>query len=106
MPFAAADRDSAAHHLAVVTLPTGINRGEVRASLNAAGVQTSVHYPPIHQFTAYAKRKIRPLPRTESVAERLLTLPLFPSLTVEQQQLVMDELVAAVSRERPAAVTP
>ena len=98
MPFAEADRAAAAHHLAVLLLPAEVDREDVRASLTAAGVQTSVHYPPIHRFTAYADIPSRPLPRTEQVERRILTLPLFPGLTDEQQQLVADELLDAVGR--------
>ncbi len=98
MPFAEADRSAAAHHLAVVVLTPGVDREEVRASLTAAGVQTSVHYPPVHRFTAYADTPSRPLPRTEQLETRILTLPLFPTMTDEQQQLVADQLLAAVAR--------
>ena len=59
-------------------------------------IQTSVHYPPIHRFTAYAGRAGRALPRTDAVAGRILTLPLFPHLTDEQLDLVVERLLRAV----------
>ena len=48
------DRADSAHHLAVVAPAPDIDREDVRTSLDRAGIQTSVHYPPIHRFTAYA----------------------------------------------------
>ena len=48
-----AAREGGAHHLAVVVLPDGAERAQIRADLAARGIQTSVHYPPIHRFTAY-----------------------------------------------------
>ena len=79
MPFADPE-PTAAHHLAVILLPPGVDRDAFRASLEEARIQTSVHYPPIHQFTAYRERDTRALPATEDIATRLVTLPLYPDL--------------------------
>ncbi|MCE1189613.1 MAG: DegT/DnrJ/EryC1/StrS family aminotransferase [Ignavibacteria bacterium] len=57
-------------------------RDEVRDQLHAQGIQTSIHYPPAHKFSIYADNKV-PLPVTEYVAERLITLPMYSSLTRE-----------------------
>jgi dTDP-4-amino-4,6-dideoxygalactose transaminase len=99
VPFAggAPHRDSA-HHLAVVVLPRGSDRERLREALAARRIQTSVHYPPIHRFSAYEASGARPLPRTNELGERLLTLPLFPHMTEEQVDEVADALVAAVDR--------
>jgi dTDP-4-amino-4,6-dideoxygalactose transaminase len=98
MPFADAGADVvSSHHLAVVLLPEGTPRAEVRDALTAARVQTSVHYPPIHRFSRYAELGARrPLPRTDAVAERLLTLPLYGHMTDEQVERVADVLIGAV----------
>jgi dTDP-4-amino-4,6-dideoxygalactose transaminase len=98
MPFpdpAAQDRSS--HHLAVVLLPEGVDRIAVRERLTEKRIQTSVHYPPIHQFTAYDELgSRRELPRTDAVADRIVTLPLFAAMTDDQVDAVVTELVAAV----------
>jgi dTDP-4-amino-4,6-dideoxygalactose transaminase len=89
-----------AHHLAVVVLPEGVPRHEVRTRLAEAGIQTSVHYPPIHSFSAFADvAERRPLPQTDRVAHRILTLPLYAELAEEQIELVVESLLSAV---RPA----
>jgi len=80
------------HHLAVVVLPEGADRAEVRTALDEQGIQTSVHYPPIHTFSAYRADSRRTLPRTESVAERLLTLPLHGRMTDDQADTVVEAL--------------
>ena len=98
VPFHAADQQSSAHHLLVVVLPEGADRGAVRGRLNEARVQTSVHYPPIHSFTTYAESAHRALPQTDALAPRLLTLPLFGHITDEQVDLVVTELRAALER--------
>jgi dTDP-4-amino-4,6-dideoxygalactose transaminase len=80
------------HHLAVVVLPEGADRAAVRGALADAGIQTSVHYPPIHTFTAYQGVSGRPLPQTD-VAERLLTLPLYGRMTDDDADLVAETLL-------------
>jgi dTDP-4-amino-4,6-dideoxygalactose transaminase len=90
------DRETAAHHLAVAILPEGADRTRVRDALATRGVQTSVHYPPVHRFSAYAALPSRPLPRTESIADRILTLPLYPHLADDQVELVASTLLDAL----------
>jgi dTDP-4-amino-4,6-dideoxygalactose transaminase len=96
MPFATRPEVLATHHLAVIVLPEGKARHEVQSALAARGVQTSVHYPPIHMFSAYKDQEQRSLPVTEALAERLLTLPLFPHMTDAQVSTVVDAVLAAV----------
>jgi len=68
-------------------------RDKVRIALEQEGIGTNIHYPtPIHLQPAcasygYARGM---LPVTEAVAERILSLPMYPELTEEQLQLVVD----------------
>ncbi len=95
MPFADAGGERSAHHLAVVVLPKGTDRDELRTALQADGIQTSVHYPPIHGFAAFADvRRPAALSVTEELAPRLLTLPLYPTLGEQRVDLVCDALIA------------
>jgi dTDP-4-amino-4,6-dideoxygalactose transaminase len=99
MPFADVPQHATSGaHLAVVVLGGAVDRDAVRERMRSAGIQTSVHYPPIHTFSTYADiRAARSLPRTEDVAGRLLTLPLFPHLRDEQVEEVLGALRAAVA---------
>jgi dTDP-4-amino-4,6-dideoxygalactose transaminase len=99
MPF---DDDEAqrasSHHLAVVLLPDGAPRDDVRTALQEERIQTSVHYPPIHLFSLYSRDgSVRPLPRTEDAARRLVTLPLYGQMSDEQIEAVVDGLLQALS---------
>jgi dTDP-4-amino-4,6-dideoxygalactose transaminase len=98
MPFGDADaQETSSHHLAVVLLPEGTSRADVRTTLNDAGIQTSVHYPPIHQFSHYEELGARrPLPRTDAVAERLLTLPLYGRMPDADAERVAAALLDAL----------
>lgn len=89
--------DSSAHHLFVVALSPDI-RDAVRAHLQEERIQTSMHYPPIHRFTAYSELGgRRPLPRTDEVAARLVTLPLYPHMSEDDVALVCEALTRAVA---------
>jgi len=101
VPFGgASSRSRSAHHLQVVVLPEGVDRDAVRAGLHAERIQTSVHYPPIHRFSAFAgpDGSAASLPVTEAIAPRLLTLPLYPTMTDAQVELVVDVLAAELAR--------
>ena len=61
--------------------------------MRSEGIQTSIHYPPIHRFSYY--QNINPsvfLPKTEDVAAREVTLPLYPSMEQEKTQLVAETI--------------
>ena len=92
-----ADRGESSHHLAVVLVPPGVSRDGVRGQLQEERIQTSVHYPPIHRFTAYADGGARrSLPMTDEVASRIVTLPLYPHMHADDIELVSDALETAV----------
>ena len=100
MPFADGER-AAAHHLAVLLLPPESDRDRFRKSLEEEKIQTSVHYPPIHQFTAYRATGSRALPVTEEVATRLVTLPLYPDLDDAAVDTVTDAVLQAITAADP-----
>lgn len=101
VPFA--DPWPSAHHLMPVVLPTAISRQAVIDRLRKQGIQTTVHYPPVHRLTFY--QNLYPdvhLPRTDEFSRRELTLPLHPRMTPETVELVVNSLAAALGAELPA----
>lgn len=84
-------------HLMPVLLPADLNRQQVMDLMKSEGVQTSIHYPPIHQFSNYKNLKLsQPLPLTEEICQRELTLPLFAHMSEAQVDMVVDALALAV----------
>ncbi len=81
LPFAHRLEDGAHHIFPILTSHRGL-RPALRRALDESGVQTSVHYPPVHQLSAYAATGAPALPLTEDVASREITLPLHPLMTV------------------------
>lgn len=89
-----------AFHLYVVRLQTGkINRSrrEVFAELHRRGIRVNVHYIPVHTQPYYRKlgfSKGRFI-ESEKYYEEAVTIPLFPSLTDDMQDHVI-EIIAGV----------
>ena len=90
MPFAG-ERGTSCYHILPVLLPAGTDRIHFMEGLKAHGVQTSIHYPPVHHFQIYHDEWLErgtPLPLTEEAAAREVTLPLYPSMREEQVEWV------------------
>ena len=86
-------------------LPEACCRDWLKQQLQDQGVSTIIYYPiPIHRQPAYAELGYGPgsLPVTERLCSEVLSLPIFPELTVEQQGQVIRVLRQLVSC--PAAV--
>ena len=81
-----------AAHIMPILLPTDTNRVLFMEQMKSRGVQTSIHYPPIHKFTAYkgiVENGSDQLLITENVAEREVTLPLYPTMSEEDVATVV-----------------
>jgi len=91
------DYSKAVYHLYVVRSP---RRDALADHLKTCGASTGLHYPlPVHlqncyRDWGYAKGS---LPVTERVASEILSLPMFPGLTAEQQQRVVSAVQAFAS---------
>ncbi|WP_437923174.1 DegT/DnrJ/EryC1/StrS family aminotransferase [Sorangium sp. So ce291] len=87
------------HHIMPVLLPEGASREVVMEAMKARGVQTSVHYIPIHRFSHHgASNRVRKegLARTDAIAGRELTLPLHPRMQDADVDAVCEALAASV----------
>jgi dTDP-4-amino-4,6-dideoxygalactose transaminase len=74
------------------------HRDATRAALQAADIQTGVHYPiPIHLQPAHADLGYAAgdFPVSEAVAAQVLSLPMFPEMTSAQVQQVAAAVLAA-----------
>ena len=60
-------------------------RDDIRNRMHQLGVQTSVHYPAVHNFSIYKQFKNdTTLPITEQVVDSEITLPMYSKLTEEE----------------------
>ncbi|MDI6694122.1 MAG: DegT/DnrJ/EryC1/StrS family aminotransferase [Anaerolineales bacterium] len=84
---------SPAYHILPILLPENASRRQFMDEMKANGIQTSIHYPPIHQFSYH--RRMFPgasLPQTERFAAREVTLPLYPHM----DNTSLDAVIAAL----------
>ena len=82
-----------AAHLFPVLLDPELDRITFMEAMKEQGVQTSIHYPPVHQFSYYQNRFGEvSLPVTEDVGSREVTLPLYSSMTDEQVEIVVQSV--------------
>jgi dTDP-4-amino-4,6-dideoxygalactose transaminase len=76
-----------------------LDRDRVLKELHAAGIGAGIHYPvPIHLTAAFAGLGYAPgaFPVTERSARELLSLPIFPEITAEQQERVVSVLMSVL----------
>ena len=100
VPFGQGDRDEVgiskpACHILPVVLPPGCDRRKVMDRMKADRIQTSIHYPPFWSFQAYRHYDPASTPVTASFIDRVLTLPLFPTMTTREVDTVVASLLSA-----------
>ena len=101
-PYTDADVDTSSCYVMAVMLDEGSVREPLRRIMSERhGVQTSVLYPAVHEFTAYASDSDERLPCSEAIARRQLTLPLYPHLSDDGQDAVITSLAEGLAELAP-----
>ena len=88
----------AIYHLYVIRTE---DRDGMMSHLKKSGIGTGIHYPiPLHLQKAYASLQHRPgdFPVAEKAAAEIVSLPMFPHLTAEQQARVVEEILSFTSQ--------
>jgi dTDP-4-amino-4,6-dideoxygalactose transaminase len=88
----------AVYHLYVIRTD---DRDGMMSHLNKAGIGTGIHYPiPLHMQRAYVSLNycLEDFPVARRIANEIVSLPMFPQLTVDQQGRVAEEVLAFVSQ--------
>jgi len=88
------------HHIFPILLSEDLSRDEFMSKLKKRGIQTSIHYPPVHLFTYY-KKILKDnniiLPNTEYVGEHEVTLPLHPLMSNEDVKYIAEVIKELLS---------
>ena len=86
------------HHLMVVVLDKYTNRDKLKSYLLDRGIESGIHYPvPIHKTEAYREYNSLSIPNVEFLASRILSLPIFPTMTNEQVRYVCSSFVGGLT---------
>ncbi|WP_373490189.1 UDP-4-amino-4,6-dideoxy-N-acetyl-beta-L-altrosamine transaminase [Parasphingorhabdus sp.] len=93
--------DGSSWHLYVVRLDqanTSVTRREIFDRLRSRGIEAHVHYIPIHTQPYYRALGFSPgdFPQTEAYYDICLSLPIYPLLSDEEQDLVASAITAAL----------
>lgn len=93
------------YHLYIVRLHPGINRDALQAFLGDQGIQTGVHYPlPCHLQPAFRDLGYQPgdFPVAEGLSDVMVSLPMYPGLTLAQVERVVGSLQAGLKQRSVA----
>ncbi len=90
------DSARVSHSMFAVVVEEGVDRDVFRDSLAQSGIQTSVHFSPVHRFELYAGSG-GDLPIADAFAARAVSLPMFPEMEEGQQALVVEAVRKALS---------
>lgn len=98
LPPAAPEGYLHAYHLFPILLRSQSERNFVYQFLTTEGIGVQVHYKALHHLSAFARvpRDSSGLDIVEDVSSRILSLPVFPSLSLGSQKKVVKELGAAI----------
>jgi dTDP-4-amino-4,6-dideoxygalactose transaminase len=86
------------YHLYVIRVR---ERDRVKDELAARGVACGLHYPtPVHMLDAYRYLQIPrgTYPVTEQIGAEVLSLPMYPEITTDQQRYVVDSLADVLEK--------
>ena len=95
-----------AWHLFVVRIRPDlleINRNQFIEQLTKAGIGTSVHFIPLHRHPYYQRNfGVSPddFPNADNAFLRAISLPIFPGITEEQANLVVETVTQVLGRNR------
>jgi dTDP-4-amino-4,6-dideoxygalactose transaminase len=99
IPFQNRGSETVGYHIFPMLLNHNINREAFIGGMKEKGIQTSIHYPAIHNFTAYRELlgdyDVR-CPLTETVSDREVTLPFYPSMTEEQTSEICEAVAYSI----------
>lgn len=96
--------DHHARHLFLVLLPRGkyssLSRNDILLTLRDRNIGAGIHYAPLHTMPLYEKMETKGLVHTEDVSQRLLTLPISGSMSLEDADDVLDAFTDILQKAR------
>lgn len=106
LPAASAGYDAThAWHLFVPLInveEAKMSRDDFMEAMKSCNIGTGFHYDAVHLFSYYQKTfgyKRGDFPNTEKIAERIVSLPLFPTMTFEEQDRVITAMKTVFKKE-------
>ena len=95
-PHSSASNDHAYHlYIMRVEKNNNVSRDELFIQLLKYGIKTTVHYKPLHEFTAFNKFKNNndDMKNSKQLYEEIISLPFYPNMPKKQQDFVIDCII-------------
>jgi len=88
-------KDDHAYHLYILRInnKNKINRDKLFSKLGKIGIQTTVHYKPLHKFSPFKKIKKDKLKNSEELYQEILSLPFYPNISIKEQDGVINNII-------------
>jgi len=87
-----------AYHLFPVVLDPKIDRTALQYRLTEVGIETGVHYKPLHELSLYRDALRAPTPYLDTIGPRLLSLPCHHEMDAEDVVRVCDEIAVFIKK--------
>jgi len=100
IPFLDTKDTEPVYHIFPILLDKDINRENLINQLKELGIQSSIHYPSFKTFTAFKNIGLNETPIANEISKRELTLPLYPTMSIEEVDLVCDSLEKILKEEQ------
>ncbi len=91
------------HHLFPIILSEKVDRDEFIKNLRDSGVQSSVHFIPVHTFSFYRKKfgyRCGMFPVSEKIFESEVSLPIYPQLDDDDLNFIIDKVKDAILKAK------
>jgi dTDP-4-amino-4,6-dideoxygalactose transaminase len=96
VPFLELENIESVYHIFPILLNKTIDRVEFIGKLKEDGIQSSIHYPAFKDFTAFKDIGLNDAPIAEDISTRELTLPLYPTMSLDEVDLVCNSLIKSL----------
>tara|TARA_Y100000748_G_C15497398_1_gene488694 strand:- start:1550 stop:2674 length:1125 start_codon:yes stop_codon:yes gene_type:complete len=81
------------YQLYSILVPNSTQRNKLQKFLESKGIMSKVFFYPVHETTYYKKmQQYSLLKNTEDVSKRILSLPLYPTMTKQDLNLIKDSI--------------
>lgn len=80
----------------------GVDRDDFILAMKEQNIGIGLHYQPVHLYTYYQQQfgyRMGDFPQAESVGSRVVSLPLFPDMTLEEQDRVIEKMAVVFKRK-------
>jgi len=100
IPFLHLKNIESVYHIFPILLAEKLDRIKVIESLKQDRIQSSIHYPAFKDFTAFKDIGLNEAPIAEDISKRELTLPLYPTMSLAEVDLVCESLKKAIGDKK------